>query len=151
LIGAIEQYIQQQEHRLRVKLRSVRGRGSVGPGFDLPSKKSLRDAAKSKWGKARAGWGETNFNWHLGDGFVRIRFHHWPGFGEQLRRWFLRRLPGDVHLTGRSTMWSVATAGKYLVLIGVQIGEDAVGVKFVQDITMVPCQGDGGPRFGEQK
>jgi hypothetical protein len=101
MIGAIEQYIQRQEHRLRVKPRSVRGRGSVGPGFDLPSKKSLRDAAKSKWGKARAGCGELNFNWHLGDGFVRIRFHHWEGFGEQLRRWFSSRLPGNAHMTAQ--------------------------------------------------
>lgn len=99
LITAIEDCIQRCTASLSLKRRSVRGGGSVGPGFDLPSKAILREAIRSIGTAVGAGNFEINFTWLLAAGVQRIRFHHWVAWVPVLREWWRRRLEPGMHMS----------------------------------------------------
>lgn len=102
LITAIDNYIIQKSTALLVKRRSVRGANSYGPGFDLPSKARLREAARSSGESIGPGSFEIDFNWLLAAGVLRIRFHHWVSWVPVLKDWWISRLAPGVRLSTTS-------------------------------------------------
>lgn len=109
-ITSIEDYVRQTAPQLLVKPGKARGSGSYGPGFDLPAKSRLRQAARERGIEVNTARAELNFNWFLAEGKIRIRFHCWQGLVTELHNWFSIRAPAEIHV-------KLAPSGKSVDLV----------------------------------